>query len=153
DRIAYHYNLFRGAQTIIGLAPLAPQNSNATIFEKNLPTQAQARNYDVNLHTFQFEKTFLEGCMSAEVRFGFQSELSPSLNIDDGKTTNGTPFQFATQDTLGNSATRFADMTLIWKALLYKNSWLFLTSGLSLGIPTAPDEHVNYTNAFYNFNS
>jgi hypothetical protein len=83
DRISFRYNHFDNAQSVNGLADSPP------VFDPSLPLGARrqdlaTRNFDFELYTFQFEKTFFDGLMSAELRLPFSTGLSSNLNLSVG---------------------------------------------------------------------
>src|SRR5688572_30352983 len=84
----------------------------------------------VNVNRFVpgFEKTFLDGTMSFEVRFPFASTLSSNV-------VAGGP----TKDDWGE----FGNLSAIWKTLLHVDRRWVTTAGLQLTVPTADDVTVS----------
>lgn len=77
----------------------------------------------VNRYTPGFEKTFLDGNASIEVRLPFSSTLDDSL-------TSGVQ---------GSTSTQFGNATLYLKALAAQTCEWAVSYGLGISIPTAPD--------------
>lgn len=143
DRIAYDFNYFHNSISVTGI--------------NNTFSAPQTRYYGVELHTFRYEKTFLDGLFSIEARLPFQTTLSSTVNSTTGMatgtqlTTNsvGTFPQFTgfntPGETLGNERTEWGNMSLILKGVLYQNCGFFITAGASFQLPTARDENVTVT--------
>jgi hypothetical protein len=140
DRFGFRFNYFDQAQQVTGFGP-------AVFNAQGVGTAfAQTRNYNVELYTFNLEKTFLNGNASVELRVPFSTGLSSSLNLSAGDITGpapataaGTPaFNVVSTpgQTLGNEGTQFGNMTIITKGLFYTSRTLALTGGLALGIPS-----------------
>jgi hypothetical protein len=77
---------------------------------------------DVHRVTPGFEKTFLNGNMSFELRTPFASTLDSTI-IPDGTTST--------------SHTEFGNLTMYLKALLWQNEQLAFSTGLGIAVPTA----------------
>lgn len=87
----------------------------------NVPLNASG--FDVHRFSPGFEKTFLNGNASIEVRLPFASTLDTSL----------------TEDGASNRTTLFGNVNLTLKALLYRtDNWAFAT-GFAANLPTAKD--------------
>jgi hypothetical protein len=155
DRIAYRYNFFHNASSVTGVTGGSAQVP---------PTDSLTRQFDVNLHTFQFEKTFLDARMSVELRVPFMTGVSPHLNIttstqdgfqattmrgEEGIGRRAINGRFTPQDTVGSESTEFGDLTLIFKGVLFCTDGFALTGGTTFGIPTAPDTSVNVTDNYF----
>ena len=154
DRVAFRYNFFHDASQITGVTgtTTAP------------PTDNRTRQFDTNLYTFQFEKTFLDGYASAGLRAPFTTGVSPRQTIrattQDGfqpttlanegtigrRAING---RFTPQDTQGSESTDFGDLTLIFKGILFARDHFTLTGGTTVGVPTAPDTHVSVIDSYF----
>jgi hypothetical protein len=86
DRVGFRYNYFSNAVSITGLSSqtiAAPDRSLSGFIR---PTQT--KDYDYHLYTFNFEKTFLDGRASAEVRLPIRTSLS-STNLYSVGTIQG----------------------------------------------------------------
>ena len=156
DRVSFRYNFFSNSQSVTGIGPnsflVAPGTGNSPpVFFQ----ETQVKQYDTSMYTFSAEKTFFDGLMSLEIRAPVITSLSNNNTLSVGNFagfTGGTDnmgnatFNTVTtpENTLGHSDTYFGDITLIWKTLLYSNktAGLFVSGGLSLGIPSAPDTNV-----------
>jgi hypothetical protein len=154
NRIYFRYNFYNDAQAVVGLgasSTVLPPGASAplTVFT---PT---TKLYDYHLYTFGFEKTFWNNMMSFELRVPLQTSLASSLDLRAGSVTSFTPATASTppvfgvastpQDTLGNTDTEFGNMTMLLKALLYRDPNWALTFGLSMTAPTGQDEKVSVT--------
>ncbi len=173
DRVGFRYNYYNRALAVSGISNGPPRFDPA--FQANFETPA-TKNYDVNMFTFDLEKTFFDGLMSVQVRIPFANTLSSNLNLNYGiinparPTIPGTDIfgnpildQFGDQisvlnvirtpdQSLGSDATEFGNIQLILKALLYSAPRFAFSGGVSLGIPTGPDTHVrviDYTGTFF----
>jgi hypothetical protein len=131
--------------------------ARVAIIEDDPPTSAQrkgwmlsarpvTKNYNVNEYTFAAEKTFLDGMTSVELRVPFQTGLSSKLNISAGNITGVSNGAYAItttpENTLGQEATEFGNMTLIFKGALYQTRAFVLSAGFAVEIPTGEDENV-----------
>ena len=164
DRVSFRYNFFSNSQSVTGIGSssylVAPGTATSPpVFFQ----QSQTKQYDTSLYTFSAEKTFFDGMMSLEMRAPVITSLSNNNTLSVGNFAGFTggndgmgnaTFNTVTtpENTLGHSDTYFGDITLIWKSLLYSNkcAGLFVSGGLSLGIPSAPDTNVtvvDYTGA------
>ncbi len=163
DRTYFRYNFFHDSQSITGIAN-TPFGLNPTLSLTN-PAQVllynpQTKLYNTNIYTFGGEKTFFDGMMSVEVRLPITSTLSPSNAISVGSFAGYTsPATFdgngnrvfnvnATPgDTLGRQDTYFDNMLIVLKGVFYRSedrkTWL--SGGLAIGIPTAPDTRISVT--------
>jgi hypothetical protein len=157
DRVSFRYNFFSNSQSVTGIGPNSfPVTPGTATSPPVLFQEAQTKQYDTSMYTFSVEKTFFDGLMSLEMRAPVITSLSNNNTLSVGNFagfTGGTPdingnvnFNTVTtpENTLGHSDTYFGDITLIWKSLLYSNktTGLFVSGGLSLGIPTSPDTKV-----------
>ena len=91
----------------------------------NVPLAAGGVN--VNRVTPGFEKTFLDGTMSIEVRAPFASTLDNTIFTDGATNT---------------SSTQFGNLTTYLKGLLYSDGTFAFSAGLGLAVPTASDVRV-----------
>jgi len=147
DRFYYRYNYFNDALSFTGFSN--PTFSTAGVFNASAATKF----YNVNQHTFGFEKTFFGDDFSVEMRVPFATGLASSNIFSSGTITGplpgtdtglpgGNPLFGVTptpQNTLGHEATEFGDLSVILKALVYESPCLAISGGLGVGIPTAPD--------------
>src|SRR5262249_49366800 len=123
--------------------------------------------YDVNQYTFQFEKTFLDGRASVELRLPIQNTLSSNLNLNAGTVTGISSVAAASapnyprfqgmqaldvfnvtrtpEQTLGSERTELGNISLIVKALFQQSREVALSGGLGLGVPTANNTRVRVT--------
>jgi hypothetical protein len=171
DRVAFRYSYFRNAVQVTGISNLPP------VFDPNVggnvglaTTPTTTRRYDLNLYVFSAEKTFCDGLFSLELRIPFVRSLSSDLNLSVGTLTGTTNGNVGSQsgfpldpqmtdnglvvtntpnDTLGNSATEFGDMNLIFKALLCRTPKFAFSGGVDFGFPTGPDMRVRVTDYDY----
>lgn len=90
-------------------------------------TPLTPRGVNVNRVTPGFEKTFLDGNLSYELRAPFATTLDSSINF--GGVTN-------------TSTTEFGNMSMYLKALLWNNDVLALSAGCGMSLPTADDFRV-----------
>lgn len=113
------------------------------------------KHYDRDLYTFGFEKTFLDGLLSAELRVPFSTGLASNLNLNTRQLgsvgSDGFPIP-TPQATLGHEDTEFGDMLLILKAALVRNQDWTISVGSAFGFPTAPDSRIS-TRDFAGFGS
>jgi hypothetical protein len=152
DRLYFRYNFFSDSQAVTGLSPNSITVPGATGVFIQLP---ETKKYDSNIYTFGAEKTFLDGCVSVELRAPVVTSLAShnTLSVADvtgsvpGTDSNGNPL-FSTvttpQNTLGHEDTEFGDLTVILKGLIYRNrscGW-YVSGGLGVLIPTGEDTHV-----------
>jgi hypothetical protein len=79
------------------------------------------------------EKTFFQGLTSLEVRAPFATDATTTSSLATNSFTNG-------------SDTRFGNLTLYAKGLLYQTDHVAFSGGLGLALPTASDIRVNYAN-------
>jgi hypothetical protein len=142
DRVYFRFNYFNNSQQVVGFGPpvFNPQGVGTSF--------AQTRNYDVEQYTFGFEKTFLDGWGSVELRAPFNTALSSNLNLSAGDITGPGPgssfgVNSTPERTLGSEGTQFQNMTLILKGLAYRSNPLAVSGGLALGIPTGADTNVS----------
>jgi hypothetical protein len=163
DRTYFRYNFFHDSQSITGIANtpfgVVPGLSLTNPAQVLLYTP-QTKLYNTNLYTFGGEKTFFDGMMSVEVRLPITSTLSPSNAISVGSFAGYTsPATFDTNgnrvfnvsptpgDTLGREDTYFDNMLIVLKGVFYRSedrkTWL--SGGLAIGIPTAPDTRLSVT--------
>jgi hypothetical protein len=91
------------------------------------------RGTSLNRFTPGFERSFLDGLASFELRAPFATDAVSNSSLDTNTFTNGTD-------------TRFGNLTLYAKALLYHADKLAISGGLGLELPTASDINVNYAN-------
>jgi hypothetical protein len=89
----------------------------------------------------------------------FGTSLASSLDLSYGRLTSDTLvpatdprvnalfFQTAAtpQNSLGQSATEFGNLTLILKWLMLQRQWFLFSGGIAGTIPTAPDTRVDVT--------
>ncbi|MDZ4851879.1 MAG: hypothetical protein SGI77_21530 [Pirellulaceae bacterium] len=80
-----------------------------------------------------FERTLYNGLMSIELRAPFATDATTTSTLDSNSFSNGND-------------TRFGNLTLYLKALLYQSERLAITGGTGLALPTASDIRVNYAN-------
>lgn len=88
DRVSFRYNYFNNSQSVTGVSSAPP------VFSESLGAFVQpttTKNYNVNLYTFQFEKTFLDDQFSLEFRVPFFTGLASHLNINAGTVTGIGP--------------------------------------------------------------
>ncbi|HLJ93445.1 MAG TPA: hypothetical protein VKU02_09675 [Gemmataceae bacterium] len=160
DRVYFRYNYFNDAQKVTG-------DSGKVIFDPTLGVSqfsaprfrgiTTTRSYDVHDFTFGGEKTYLDGRFSVELRVPFSTTLAHSQDLRvanvtgigtdvDGDSNSSIIQTTATpQNTLGRTDTEFGNMTVVLKGLAYQSSKLAISSGASIGIPTAPDTRVRVT--------
>jgi hypothetical protein len=85
---------------------------------------------DVNRFTPGFEKTFLSGMASFEMRFPMLATLDSNITLDDqGRVANAHGHEF------GN-------ISMILKGLLWADQRLAIAGGMGVTVPTADDVHV-----------
>jgi hypothetical protein len=141
DRIGFRFNYFDNAQRVTGFGP-------AVFNAQGVGTSfAQTREYSVERYTFNFEKTFLDGWGSVELRAPFSTGLASNLNLSAGTVAGPTsggvfPVTATPGQTLGSDGTEFDNMTLIFKGLVYRTCPMAISAGLGLGIPTGADTNV-----------
>jgi hypothetical protein len=193
DRVGFRFNYFHNAVSITGLSSetiLAPERSLNGFIR---PTQT--KDYDYNLYTFNFEKTFLSGQASAEVRLPIRTTLSSRLGYSVGtiqgqgrlRDVNGLPTYFnpnappgtnpfrvfpnipnvaqsdqiarslgftplralnvnpTPEDTLGRTETELDNVSVILKALLWRDQTLAVSGGLGVTAPTGRDTDITVT--------
>lgn len=103
DRLFFNYSYFTNV-------PLSPNGIN------------------MNRFTPGFEKTFLDGTSSLEVRLPFATTLNSNI------TANGIT---------DGDHTEFGNVNLAWKSLVYRDEELAFSGGLQVTIPTADPINVN----------
>jgi hypothetical protein len=95
---------------------------NAILFESPV-----VHALDVNRYTPGFEKTFLDGNASIELRIPFADTQNNDVFLrGDGM----------------EEATEFGDMVLVLKGLAYRDAALAFGGGVGFGLPTAPDSRI-----------
>lgn len=97
-------------------------------------TTLTSTGYDVNRFNLGFEKTFLDGTGSLEVRFPFSATLNSDLIVGSDPSGNQVAFQ--------NTRTQFGNAHLTLKGLLYSDKNMAFSTGLGIDLPTAPGQHV-----------
>jgi hypothetical protein len=96
DRFAYEYNFFKNGMSVTGTSrqrgnthfPALGAVHPDTGLEQYFPQtnfRAKTANYDVHVHTFTYEKTFLCGLGSVEVRMPFAQGLGSDLDLSAGQ--------------------------------------------------------------------
>ncbi|MCI0739901.1 MAG: hypothetical protein L0Y72_12715, partial [Gemmataceae bacterium] len=149
DRIGFRYNFFHNALSVTGLG----DTPRFDPFIQGNVEPSRTRLYDVQMYTVDFEKTFLDGLCSLQLRVPFATTVSSDLNLSFGSidpslpiiTQDGSPALNVTRtpgETLGHEATEFGNMQVIFKSLLWQEPRWAISGGLSLGIPTAQDTTV-----------
>jgi len=169
DRFAYEYNFFKNGMSITGI------DNQLFEYDENLGWKwlTKKADYDVDVHTFTYEKTFWCGAGSVEVRMPFARSLSSSLDLKAGEL-QGTSYYEADpadplddwwalevcptpEDTLGEQGWELMDMSMILKFLLHYDPCRerYIAAGLQLVAPTARDINVSVTDywgwAFWGF--
>lgn len=112
---------------------ILPQNR--FFFRYNNIQNVGYTNTGANLNRFTpgFERSFLKGLGSLELRAPFATDASTAYTLDNGSVTNGTD-------------TRFGNLTLYAKALLHQSEQFAVSGGLGVALPTAKDITVNFAN-------
>jgi hypothetical protein len=80
-----------------------------------------------------FERAFMEGLMSFELRAPFATDAINSYSVAGSTFSNG-------------STTRFGNLSLYLKGLLIDNGITAISGGLGVSLPTASDTRINYAN-------
>lgn len=158
DRAYFRFNHFANALSVTGASSQPPvpfPGAPNTLLEFTT-----TRQYDADLYTFGFEKTFLDRRASLEFRLPFSTTLAPDLNLGYGALTsdatvaelvpNGTGRIYrdvmdTPQNTLGHAATQFGDLTFIFKWLFLQRQGYYLSGGFATTIPTGNDTRVRVT--------
>jgi hypothetical protein len=145
DRVGFRFNFYDNAQQVTGFGPPVFTRVNGALVGTSF---SQTKEYDVEEYNFYFEKTFLDGRASVELRVPFSTGLSSNLNLSAGNVTGpaaGGGFGVTTtpEGSLGSEDTQFGHMTLLFKGLAYCGEKFSLTGGLALGIPSGADQTVN----------
>jgi hypothetical protein len=91
DRLSFRYNYFSDALSVTGVSGAAPV-LDPSLGPGTFRQLTTTRSYDVHQFTFGFEKTLLDGLLSAEVRIPFSRTLSSNLNLSAGTVTGLGPF-------------------------------------------------------------
>jgi hypothetical protein len=155
DSVYFRYTHFDDAVSVVGAGMQTPIQIAPGVFQGFTTT----RFFDTDMYTFGLEKTFFDNQASVEFRLPFSRSLDPSLDLAYGRLTSGdlvqspvpgVPGQFfqtaATPgNSLGNYATQFGDLALIFKWLFFRSEYWRFSMGLGGDIPTAPDERVRVT--------
>jgi hypothetical protein len=160
DRVSYEYNFFKDGQYIEGTS-LTPTPSGLS---PPLPSQYYATKrieYDVNLHTIAYEKSFADGLFSLEARIPFANGLLADQHLNggriDGEYSLGSPPTFfvldvtpTPQDTWGSNGWEIEDVSLILKAAIYRDPArnLWFSGGLQVVAPTARNVDLTATDFF-----
>lgn len=171
DRVSFRYNYFSNSEFVTGdsgrtvYAPQlgVSQTNSAPRFQGITTTQP----YNVNQFTFDFEKTFLNGWGSVEVRLPFSYTLGNNLGLSvanpvfgpdthDASFTNSNGIGIVgttptPQDTFGQANTEIGNMTLIFKGLAYQSPRFYVSGGTAVGIPTARATNVRVTDYLGDF--
>jgi hypothetical protein len=190
DRIGFRYNYFSNALSITGLSDqLAPAPLRSL---DGFARPTQTKDYDFNLYTFNFERTFLDGRASAELRLPIRTTLSSNVNYSVGTIQGsfrtrgegaGQPFVYfnprtgtivaipapnlATADqiarqqglaplsslnvnatpekTFGQTDTELDNISVVLKALLWRDEALAVSGGLAVTAPTGRDTRFTVT--------
>jgi hypothetical protein len=150
DRVYFRFNYFDDAQSVTGFGPpVFDSHGVGTSF-------ADTRTFNLERYTFGFEKSFLDGMASVEMRVPFVTTLSSNLDLSAGSITGPatgptTPFgpsfpvTSTPGSTLGSDGTQFDDIELIFKGILCRNETLTLSAGLGITVPTGQDTNVAIT--------
>jgi hypothetical protein len=160
DRVAFRYNYFENSLAVVG-------DSGQKVFDPSLGLSKfsaprfrgipAVQKYNVQDYTFSAETTFLDRLASVEIRVPFSHTLSHNLNLSvadvtsvgrdiDGDSSQSVLGTTPTPGkTLGSADTEFGNMSLLLKAVAYKNNWLLVSGGLALGIPSGPDSRTSVT--------
>lgn len=158
DRIGFRYNYFSNAVSVTGLDPHPPVPDFTLDPGRGFVKRefSATRDYDVNMYTFDLEKTLCDGLASVQLRIPFAHTLAAENLLQYGVVTGttvapdiitGAPTGFLqTQrtpfDTFGHESTEFGDMDLALKALLWTSDNFNVSGGVSIHMPTGPDTRV-----------
>jgi hypothetical protein len=145
DRFSFRFNYYNDANRVTGFGPAVFSTVNGQSVGTAGPV---TRKFDAEDYTFYFEKTFLDGNASVELRVPFNTGLSNNLNLSAGTITgNVAPGVFSVastpESTLGDYGTQFGNMTVLLKAMGYSCKTLSITAGLALEMPTGDNNSVN----------
>ncbi len=112
---------------------ILPQNR--IFFRYNNIHNVAYTNQGLSLNRFTpgFEKTFYDSLFSLELRAPFATDATTTSSFDGSSFTNG-------------ANTRFGNLMLYAKALLYQTEKLAISGGMGLALPTASDVRVNFAN-------
>jgi hypothetical protein len=165
DRLSFRFNYFNNALGVTGDSGQSVQVATVDGVPINQAILT-TKKYNVYDYTFSFEKTFLNGFGSIEMRFPLSRTLShnQTLSVADitgtqkdidsnGATllTNPTP-----ERTLGQAGTELGNTTLILKGLLFRSETLVFSGGLAVNVPTARATHtqvVDFLGDTFNFDA
>jgi hypothetical protein len=89
--------------------------------------QLQTPNIDVNVYTPGFEKTFLDGLVSFELRLPMANTLSSNVFMDG---------------TTATSVGEVGNLAMAFKGLLLRRDTFALSAGLALSVPTAKSTQI-----------
>lgn len=163
DRVSFRYNHFHNALQVTGISNqvfgATGQQSGINAGQSDDPSTRTVgdaiREFNVNMYTFGFEKTFFDRMLSLELRVPFATSVASKLDFQAGRITSFTGSfdaanppnaifntQFTPQDTLGRESTEFGNLQLIFKGLLTESPCWALAGGVGVLIPTAQDARV-----------
>ena len=162
DRVSYEFNSFENGEGLVGTSSNTeptglPVTSPPTYPQLKYTTQQV--NYDVGLHTLQYEKSFDDGLFSIEARVPFSCGLSSQLNLSAAQINGVDAFASpygplyaldltpTPQDTWGETGWQLEDISLIFKMVLYRDLArnLWFSGGVQVVAPTAPNIDVQVT--------
>jgi hypothetical protein len=134
DRVFFNYHHYHNAYNVTSeFGPLV-----------------RARNVNDDTFLFGLERTFLDGCLSAEVRVPFSQALSSSQRGNTSVIETEQDF-VRTVDLLDDRDTEFGDVAVAFKALLYRDWHSALAAGLGITFPTADDVQVQFADQAFGF--
>ena len=119
---------------VVGLTKIADDNSplprDRVFFDYDYFDSVPLTAQNIGVHRFSpgFEKTFLDGQASIEVRVPFASTASTDI-LGDGINNGGH--------------VEFGDVNITLKALVYQSQILNVAAGVGIALPTASDVKVN----------
>jgi hypothetical protein len=154
DRFGYRYHFYSNSNFITGIGPAqtgAPLGTNG-LGETFVLEAPYTKSYDTHLNGFEFEKTFLGGMASVDVRLPIVTTAASNQNLVFGERIPGSvgPLgggSFQARRTPGQSVgqygTEIGNMQVIFKAILFQTDNWLLSGGLGVGIPTGNDTRVN----------
>ena len=103
--------------------------------------------FDIDRYTLAGERSFFDRMMSVEVRLPLENRLTSDIrtNIVQFDPPTFVGFQTGIDPIIGGTRTELANMSLIFKALLFEQKNYAVSAGLGVTLPTAKDVTYNST--------
>jgi hypothetical protein len=153
DRFGYRYHFYANTNTITGYGT-GPNDVAVDPFSFYVEAP-NTKSYDTHLNGFEFEKTFLGGLASVDVRLPIVTTSSSTQHLVFGRAT-GNPGIIPTRyevartplESTGRYGTEMGNMQVILKGVLWQNENALLSGGLGVVLPTGSDTDLTVESNF-----